>query len=99
MIPGAAKRSVCYFRGGICLQRIRMGTVRTRRGTISYYLLSGGCVPGRESYGVLVEYLGEQTAVWNLSSSKEEIQSLLARMQRGSVTPVSVLDVVEDWIL
>jgi len=81
------------------LQRILVGTVGTGRGTIFYYLLSGGGLPSRKSYGILVEYLGEQAAVWNLSSSKEEIQSLLARMRRGAVTPISVMDVVEDWLL
>ena len=81
------------------MQRILVGTVGTGRGTIFYYLLSGGGLPSRKSYGILVEYLGEQAAVWNISSSKEAVESLLMRMQRGSVTPVSVLDVVEDWIL
>ena len=81
------------------MHRTLMGTAAIRQGMFFYYLLAGGCVSGRECYGILVEYLGEQAAVWNISSSKEAVESLLMRMQRGSVTPVSVLDVVEDWIL
>ena len=99
MIQDALKDPGIILGEGIYLQRILMGTAETGRGSIFYYLLSGGGQPGRESYGVLVEYLGEQTAICNLSSSKEEMQSLLACMQRGTVTPVSVMDVVEDWIL
>jgi len=76
-----------------------MGTAKMQEGVVSYYLLTQTHTYEEKPYGLLVEYLGEQAEVRNLSKSKKAIEELLAAMQRGTVTPISVPDVVEDWIL
>ena len=53
----------------------------------------------KEQYGVLVEYQDEQCSVPAITASKEATLSLIELMIRGAVTPVSVQEIVEDWLL
>ena len=50
-------------------------------------------------YGVLVELAGEQAAVPGITPSRSEAVALLGLLARGTVTPVTVMDIVEDWLL
>ena len=79
--------------------RHKIGSVRVGERTVSYFLLSETDSTGRWHYGVSVQCGQEQTSVYNLSTHKGSVIALLEKMQRGSVTPVAVQDVAEDWLL
>jgi len=66
---------------------------------IRYYMIEETTKKDADSYGIMVEFKGEQTKVRKLSSSEKEIQVLLEQMRKGIVTPVSVPDVAEDWLV
>ena len=59
-----------------------------------YYLLEYG-----GSYGVAVELEGETAAVPDLSPSRQRVEALTDALIRGTVTPVGLRDVVDDWLL
>ena len=69
------------------------GTAFCRGEVIRYYLLYGA---GR--YGVGVEYRNERVLLAGLTGLRTQAESLLEAMLRGSVTPVTVRDVAEDWL-
>ena len=75
-----------------------VGTARCCTLPVHYFLLTGETEDGRKTYGVLVEGDG-RTSIPDITSSRSRVQSLLGRLIRGRVTPVTALDVVEDWIL
>jgi hypothetical protein len=53
-----------------------------------------------ESYGVAVALEGgESSSVRNVTLSQREILRLVGALVRGRVTPASLQDVVEDWLL
>ena len=62
--------------------------------TIRYYLLEE-----ESEYGLLVTMGEEETAVHALTPARSRAQALLERMARGTVTPIAVRDVVDDWLL
>lgn len=52
-----------------------------------------------ESYGVkIVDASGEEAVVPNITVSISRIDELLELLQRNSVTPVALRDVVDDWL-
>lgn len=68
-----------------------------------YYILVGEmAVSGGlacESYGVkVVSEDGEAAAVPNITISAGRIDELMELLIRNSVSPVTLLDVVEDWL-
>ncbi|MDY3985222.1 DUF6514 family protein [Dysosmobacter sp.] len=63
---------------------------------IHYYLLRDRCGP---SYGLAVSYRGEEAVFSDLAVSEGAVRELLAAMGRGSVTPATARDIVEDWLL
>ena len=64
-----------------------------------YFLLEEQMEDQTAVYGVSVEYGGEEDSVRQLAGSRERVETLLAALARGSVTPVALRDVVEDWLL
>ena len=52
-----------------------------------------------ETYGVLVEYLTQRTEVPGITVFRRRAEALLELLRRGRVTPVTVRDVMEDWLL
>ena len=54
---------------------------------------------GVETYGVLVEYLTQRTEVPGITVFRRRAEALLELLRRGRVTPVTVRDVMEDWLL
>lgn len=75
--------------------------------SFDYYLLTeeaeaNGTVIG-ESYGVRITSSAEGTeletsSIRNLTSSVQRIHALMELLIRRCVTPVSLSDVVEDWL-
>lgn len=66
---------------------------------IHYYLLVETLENGVETYGVLVEYLTQRTEVPGITVFRHRAEALLELLRRGRVTPVTVRDVMEDWLL
>lgn len=65
---------------------------------IYYYLLTEVLEDQSQTYGIMVEYLGEETAISEISTFRERIELLLEILRRGSVTPVATRDVIDDWL-
>lgn len=74
--------------------RVLIGEARCRTSQARYYLLEETA-----SYGVEIELEGESAAVRDLSPSRERAGELARRLIRGTVTPVALRDVVDDWLL
>lgn len=63
---------------------------------IDYYLLHDGKLPSR--YGIQVQYGDENIAIPDISTRRESVWALLEQMMRGTVTPATASDVIEDWL-
>ena len=50
-------------------------------------------------YGVQVTMGEEAMSLRRITSVREDALSLLCALRRGTVTPVTLKDVVEDWLL
>jgi len=82
------------------MRKLLMGEARCRSAVARYYLLEEEPGEGETaSYGVQVEMEGESAAVPDLSPSRQRAAELAEALVRGSVTPVALRDVVDDWLL
>lgn len=66
---------------------------------IHYSLLFTKSDSGTEQYGVLVEYDHRQVSIPDITTSRKNVQSLIDLLIQGNVTPHTVRDVVDDWLL
>ncbi len=80
-------------------------TIRTCRGVpleLRYYRLSEEADDGTTRFGAAVKAVGEEESpraeVPDITTSREDIDQLLATLARGTVTPVSLREVVEDLL-
>ncbi|MBE6963001.1 MAG: hypothetical protein E7443_00175 [Ruminococcaceae bacterium] len=80
------------------MKRTLFATAICRGLPIRYYLLLQKKAAGY-SYGIRVEYNGESVTAAGLSLSEMKIRQLLGTLVRGCVTPVSVPDILQDWLL
>ena len=63
-----------------------------------YYLLVEAGENDWEHYGVKITADGGSAALRDITASQREIQALGALLLNFSVTPVTLRDVVEDWL-
>ena len=63
---------------------------------VRYYLVLQG---ETNQYGIRVEYDKEAVTVMGLTGSSDRANELLQKLLRGCVTPVTVPDIIEDWLL
>ena len=75
------------------------GEAGCRANPVYYYLLTNSQEHGERQYGVAIAYGEMWEAVPNLTSFRTRAQSLLETLIRGKVTPVSLRDIVDDWLL
>ncbi|MCL1807147.1 MAG: DUF6514 family protein [Oscillospiraceae bacterium] len=70
---------------------------------ITYSLLCGEAEAsgtlGCEFYGIQIEMEGETSCRPGLSASRKAVCELLDKLVYGSVTPVALNDVVDDWLV
>ena len=78
------------------MRKLLVGAAECKGAPIHYYLLVETLENGVETYGVLVEYL---TEVPGITVFRHRAEALLELLRRGRVTPVTVRDVMEDWLL
>ena len=64
-----------------------------------YYLLAETGENDWEQYGVKIEGGGDGAALREVTVSQRDIQDLGALLMDFLVTPVTLRDVVEDWLL
>lgn len=76
-----------------------VGEARCRAAQARYYLLEGESEDGGLSYGVEIELEDESAAVPDLGPSRRRVEALAKALARGTVTPVALRDVVDDWLL
>ena len=85
--------------GGVSLKTLFMGTSPCGETEVAYYLLAEESEGNGGQYGLRVEYGAETETILKITESQCAILELLAALARGAVTPVTVRDVVEDWLL
>lgn len=81
------------------MRKSLVGTSECKGSLVRYYLLVEDTVNDLETYGIAVEYQDEEDLFSDLTLSGREILSLLDIMMKGSVTPTTARDVIEDWLL
>lgn len=81
------------------MRRILMGTGCCLGETVKYYLLEDAAGSIAKQYGISLECGNEQASLPGITVSQSRILALLDTLISGSVTPVSLRDVVEDWLL
>ena len=81
------------------MQKNLVGTALCKKQVIRYYLLAELLEGETESYGVSIEYRGEEMPVHAVTCVPKRMEALVELLQRGCVTPVTARDVIEDWIL
>ena len=80
------------------MRKLFVGEARCRALPARYYLLEEDAAdPG--SYGVQIEMEGEAAEAADLSPSRQRVWELAETLARGSVTPVALRDVVDDWLV
>ena len=81
------------------MQKQLAGTAVCGEIPVRYFLLEERLEDQAAVYGVSVECGGEEDSVRQLARSRERVEALLDSLARGVVTPVTLRDVVEDWLL
>lgn len=67
---------------------------------VRYYLLAEHLPGGKTDYGLrLAVPDGDSAELRGLTFSSRAIRELLDRLMRCDVTPVSLRDIVEDWLI
>ena len=81
------------------MRRILMGTAQCHDLPVRYYLLATAREDETETYGIGVEYAGERVEIPNITPFQHRIQKLAETLISGLVTPATLVDVTEDWLL
>ena len=81
------------------MRKLPMGAVECRGFPIHYALLVETLEDNAEVYGISVEYRAEEVTLPAVTACRRKAEELLALLRRGSVTPATVQDVAEDWLL
>lgn len=82
------------------MHRLLIGKREIQERPATYYLLTDEIENLYESYGVAIQYgEREQASIPRITFSQNKIFLLIAALMRYTVTPVSLRDVVEDWLL
>lgn len=81
------------------MRTVPMGEAACEGDPIHYALLVETLENGLENYGVQVEYRTQSAMVAALTLCRRRAEVLVERLRRGSVTPVALRDVAEDWLL
>ena len=80
------------------MREIFIGERYIRNRWYEYYLLVETEERGRKQYGVKIASDGDEAALRDVTVSRQDIQTLGELLMEFLVTPVSLRDVVEDWL-
>ena len=80
--------------------RERLIGEKTIQGTLfTYALLAEELTSDEERYGVRISGADGETAVFqDVTVSRPGMQSLMGKLVEGLVTPVTLRDILEDWL-
>lgn len=80
------------------MRKLFVGEAWCRALPARYYLLEED---GEDAgaYGIQIELEGEEASVRALSPSCQKVRELAEVLVRGTVTPITLRDVAEDWLL
>ncbi len=79
---------------------ILFGQRTTMEDQFRYYLLASDVESLGQNYGIRIDRGdGESAIIPNITLFQHEIEDLLNILLRNTVTPSTLRDVVEDWIL
>lgn len=67
--------------------------------TTRYALLTSIGEDGTRRYGAAVFCAGKEEAVIDITVSKAKALALIVKLCRGHVTPITLRDIVDDWLL
>ena len=81
------------------MRRIFVGTALCQDLPVQYYLLAEDGEDGTETYGIGVEYAEETAEIPNITPFQHRIPKLAEAPMQGCVTPTTLWDVAEDWLL
>lgn len=81
------------------MRSVFMGSRRLSGEILTYHLLIEEVEDLGENYGVLLEGFGQTAAVCGITVLQNRALALLEQLRHGAVTPASLRDVVEDWLL
>ena len=82
------------------MQSMMMGERWIGETPVRYYLLADHLPGGKTDYGLrLAVPDGDSAELRGLTFSSRAIRELLDRLMRCDVTPVSLRDIVEDWLI
>jgi hypothetical protein len=86
---------------------ISLGSPVSKTEKIKYFIVESKCktqgVEGATVYGIVAEAeidgkIVDKCAIEDVSSNKDEVLRLIEKLARNTVTPVTLADVVEDFI-
>jgi hypothetical protein len=66
--------------------------------TMRYALLQGEQAPKEFAVSVQNVETGEVATVWELTSDQQQAMEFFGRVTRGTVTPVSLREIAEDFV-
>lgn len=82
------------------MRTLFIGRKEIRKQPVDYYLLTDEFENFCENYGVQISCAGgEASAVRGLTISQNKILLLLSTLMKYAVTPTTLQDVVDDWLL
>ena len=81
------------------MRSVFMGSSSPGGKTVTYHLLVEEVEGLGENYGILLEGFGQTEAIRGITVIQDRALTLLEQLRQGMVTPVSLRDVVEDWLL
>ena len=81
------------------MRKLPMGAAECGGFPIHYALLVETLENEVEIYGISVKYRTEEVDLPAVTMFRRRAEELLELLRQGGVTPVTALDVAEDWLL
>jgi len=82
------------------MRSLLIGTKEILKEQIEYYILAEEDQDAyMESYGVRIVHGESISQICRITASSDKIQTLIMRLMEGLVTPITLRDVIEDWVL
>ena len=82
------------------MRSLFMGRKIVLERAMDYYLLTEELGEAWESYGVEIAYTdGENAKICGITLSQRQILLLISKLIECTVTPTTLRDVIEDWLL
>ncbi len=82
------------------MRSLLIGTKEILEKHTEYYILAEDDQDAyMETYGLKIVHGESVSQVCRITQSSDKIQTLALRLMEGLVTPITLRDVIEDWVL